>query len=74
MGRKSAKIAARKGAQDKLKSQVYTKALFEVTRAVKRGGEDPDTNFLLRVALNKCRKNNVPKDNVQACHQKRIRR
>ena len=64
MGRKSAKIAARKGAQDKLKSQVYTKALFEVTRAVKRGGEDPDTNFLLRVALNKCRKNNVPKDNI----------
>ena len=47
MGRKSAKIAARKGAQDKLKSQIYTKALFEVTRAVKRGGEDPDTNFLL---------------------------
>ena len=70
MGRKSAKIAARKGAQDKLKSQVYTKALFEVTRAVKRGGEDPDTNFLLRVALNKCRKNNVPKDNIQRAVKK----
>jgi YebC/PmpR family DNA-binding regulatory protein len=70
MGRKSAKIAARKGAQDKLKSQVYTKALFEVTRAVKRGGEDPDTNFLLRVALNKCRKNNVPKDNIQRAIKK----
>ncbi len=64
MGRKSAKIAARKGAQDRLKSQVYTKALFEVTRAVKRGGEDPDTNFLLRVALVRCRKSNVPKDNI----------
>ena len=70
MGRKSAKIAARKGAQDKLKSQVYTKALFEVTRAVKRGGEDADTNFLLRVALNKCRKNNVPKDNIQRAIKK----
>lgn len=70
MGRKSAKIAARKGAQDQLKSQVYTKALFEVTRAVKRGGEDPDTNFLLRVALNKCRKNNVPKDNIQRAIKK----
>lgn len=70
MGRKSAKIAARKGAQDKLKSQVYTKALFEVTKAVKRGGEDPDTNFLLRVALNKCRKNNVPKDNIQRAIKK----
>ena len=70
MGRKSAKIAARKGAQDRLKSQVYTKALFEVTRAVKRGGEDPDTNFLLRVALVKCRKSNVPKDNIQRAIKK----
>lgn len=70
MGRKSAKIAARKGAQDKLKSQIYTKALFEVTRAVKKGGEDPETNFLLRVALNKCRKANVPKDNIQRAIKK----
>ena len=64
MGRKSAKIADRKGAQDKLRSQIYTKALFEVTRAVKQGGENADTNFMLRIALNKCRKNNVPKDNI----------
>ena len=42
MGRKSAKIAARKGAADKLRSQVYTKILFEVTRAVKVAGEDPN--------------------------------
>ncbi len=70
MGRKSAKIAARKGAQDKLKSQIYTKALFEVTRAVKKGGDDAETNFLLRVALNKCRKNNVPKDNIQRAIKK----
>ena len=70
MGRKSAKIADRKGAQDKLKSQVYTKALFEVTRAVKQAGEDADTNFMLRIALNKCRKNNVPKDNIQRAIKK----
>lgn len=70
MGRKSAKIAARKGAADKLKSQIYTKILFEVTRAVKRGGEDVESNFLLRVALNKCRKNNVPKENIQRAIKK----
>lgn len=64
MGRKSAKIAARKGAQDKLRGQVFTKILFEITRAVKSHGDDPDTNFLLRVALNKARKSNVPKDNI----------
>ena len=70
MGRKSAKIAARKGAQDKLRSQVYTKALFEVSRAVKKGGEDPETNFLLRVALGKCKKSNVPKDNIERAVKK----
>ena len=64
MGRKSAKIATRKNAADRLKGQIYTKILFEVTRAVKTAGEDPSTNFLLRVALEKCRKNNVPKDNI----------
>lgn len=64
MGRKSAKIATRKNAQDRLRSQIYAKALFEVTRAVKQGGEDSDTNFLLRVALNKCKKDNVPRDNI----------
>ena len=70
MGRKSAKIAARKGAADKLRSQVYTKILFEVTRAVKVAGEDPRTNFLLRVALGKCRKGNVPKDNIERAIKK----
>ncbi len=64
MGRKSAKIAAKKGAADKAKSQVYTKALHDVATAVKSGGGDPDTNFLLRIALDRCRKFNVPKDNI----------
>jgi YebC/PmpR family DNA-binding regulatory protein len=70
MGRKSAKIAARKGAADKLRSQIYAKILFEVTRAVKIKGEDPGTNFMLRVALGKCRKANVPKDNIERAIKK----
>lgn len=64
MGRKSAKIAQKKGAADKLRSQVYAKALHDVARAVKSGGGDPDTNFLLKIALDRCKKFNVPKDNV----------
>lgn len=65
MGRKSAKIAQKKGAADRAKSQVYTKALHDVVTAVKNGGGDPDTNFLLKVALERCRKFNVPKDNIE---------
>ncbi|OIQ20962.1 MAG: transcriptional regulator [Bacteriovorax sp. MedPE-SWde] len=70
MGRKWANIVKKKGAADKLKSQVYTKILFEVTKAVKQGGDDPSTNFLLKVALEKCKKNNVPKDNIDRAIKK----
>tara|TARA_B100001971_G_scaffold37960_1_gene33016 strand:+ start:59440 stop:60159 length:720 start_codon:yes stop_codon:yes gene_type:complete len=65
MGRKSAKIAAKKGAADKAKSQIYTKALHDVATAVKSGGGDPETNFLLKIALDRCKKFNVPKDNIE---------
>lgn len=70
MGRKSAKIANKKGAADKAKSQIYTKALYDVQKAVKQGGPDPATNFLLKIALDRCRKFNVPKDNIERAIKK----
>jgi YebC/PmpR family DNA-binding regulatory protein len=70
MGRKWANIVNKKGAADKLRGQVYTKILFEVSRAVKSGGEEPSTNFLLKIALEKCKKNNVPKDNIDRAIKK----
>lgn len=70
MGRKSAKIAARKGAQDRAKSQIYTRALADVFLASKSGGADPDTNFLLKVAIDRCKKFNVPKDNIEKAIKK----
>ena len=70
MGRKSAKIANKKGAADKLKSQVYTKALKDVTISAKSGGADPETNFLLKIAIERCKKNNVPKDNIERAIKK----
>ena len=65
MGRKWSNIVNKKGAADKLRGQIYTKILFEVQRAVKNGGEDPNANFLLKIALEKAKKNNVPKDNIE---------
>jgi YebC/PmpR family DNA-binding regulatory protein len=70
MGRKWNNIVKKKGAADKLKGQIYTKILFEVTKAAKAGGEDPSTNFLLKIALEKCKKNNVPKDNIDRAIKK----
>ncbi len=70
MGRKSAKIAAKKGAADKAKSRIYAKALHDVAVAIKNGGTDPATNFLLKIALDRCRKFNVPKDNIERAIKK----
>ena len=70
MGRKSAKIANKKGAADKAKSLVFTKALHDVTIAAKSGGTDPDTNFLLKIAMDRCRKFNVPRDNIERAIKK----
>lgn len=70
MGRKSAKIAVKKGAADKAKSRIYSKALHDVALAIKSGGADPATNFLLKIALDRCRKFNVPKDNIERAIKK----
>lgn len=70
MGRKSAKIAAKKGAADKARGQVYTRALKDVFKASKSGGADLETNFLLKVAVERCKKFNVPKDNIDKAIKK----
>jgi YebC/PmpR family DNA-binding regulatory protein len=70
MGRKWANIVKKKGEADKLRGQIYTKILHEVTTATKTSGGDPSTNFLLKIALEKCKKNNVPKDNIERAIKK----
>jgi YebC/PmpR family DNA-binding regulatory protein len=70
MGRKSAKIAAKKGAADKAKGQIYTRALKDVFVASKSGSGDIDTNFLLKVAVERAKKFNVPKDNIERAIKK----
>jgi YebC/PmpR family DNA-binding regulatory protein len=70
MGRKWNNIKEKKGEADKAKGIIYTKTLREVTKAVKTGGEDPHSNFMLRIALDKCKKFNVPKDNVDRAIKK----
>lgn len=64
MGRKSAKIAVKKGAADKARGQVFTKALNDVIIAAKSGGGEVGSNFLLKIAIERCKKFNVPKDNI----------
>jgi YebC/PmpR family DNA-binding regulatory protein len=70
LGRKSAKIANKKGAADKARGQLYTRALVDVFKASKAGGPDIASNFLLRVAVERCKKFNVPKDNIEKAIKK----
>ncbi|XP_071709250.1 probable transcriptional regulatory protein At2g25830 [Rutidosis leptorrhynchoides] len=62
MGRRSAKIAGRKGAQDAKKMKLYAKVGKEVVSAVKKGGPSPVSNTALAAILEKAKELDVPKD------------
>jgi YebC/PmpR family DNA-binding regulatory protein len=61
---KWANIKHRKAAADAKKGKLTTRIVKEITIAAKMGG-DPDSNPRLRLAIEKARENNVPKDNVE---------
>ena len=63
-------IQHRKGAQDAKRGKVFTKIAKEITVATKMGGEDPDANPRLRLALTKARSANMPRDNVDRAVKK----
>jgi len=70
MGRKWNNIKEKKGDQDRMRSALYARALRDVTKSVKQGGDEVASNFLLRIALEKCKKFNVPKDNIERAIKK----
>jgi YebC/PmpR family DNA-binding regulatory protein len=71
VGRKWNNIKMKKAAQDKLRSQSYTKILREILMAVKNAGHaEVDANFALKIALQKAKVNNVPRDNIEKAIKK----
>lgn len=62
---KWANIKHRKAAADAKKGKITTRLVKEITIAAKMGGGDVASNPRLRLALEKARENNVPKDNVE---------
>jgi len=70
VGRKSAKIANKKGAADKARAALYTRMLKDVFMASKKGGPDLGSSFLLKVAVERAKKFNVPKDNIDKAIKK----
>lgn len=57
-------IQARKGKQDKARANVFTKIARGITVAAQTGGGDPEMNFTLRLAIEKAKAANMPKDNI----------
>jgi YebC/PmpR family DNA-binding regulatory protein len=67
---KWANIKHKKGKMDAVRGKVTTKISREITIAVKTGGADPSGNMRLKLALQKAKENNVPKENIQRAIQK----
>lgn len=67
---KWANIKHRKGKADAARGAATTKISREITTAVRLGGVDPAGNMRLKLALQKARANNIPKDNIQRAIQK----
>jgi YebC/PmpR family DNA-binding regulatory protein len=68
---KWANIKHRKGAQDKKRAKQFTRAIKEITVAVKEGGgDDPETNSTLRNAISNAKGVNMPKDTIERAIKK----
>lgn len=62
---KWANIKRRKQAMDAKRGKLFTKLAREIQIAARLGGPDPDTNVRLRLALERARAANMPKENIE---------
>ena len=58
-------IKRKKGAADAKRGAVFTRLTREIVMAAREGGGDPNGNFRLRLAVDKARAENMPKDNIE---------
>jgi YebC/PmpR family DNA-binding regulatory protein len=58
-------IKRKKAAEDAKRGKLFTKLGKEIAIAAREGGPDPDVNFRLRLAIDKAKDANMPKDNIE---------
>ncbi len=58
-------IKHQKGVADARKGQLFTRLAREIAIAAKEGGGSLDSNFRLRLAVDKARGNSMPKENIE---------
>ncbi len=61
---KWASIKHKKGANDAKRGKIFTQLCKTITVAARLGGGDPNFNFSLRMAIEKAKASNVPKENI----------
>jgi YebC/PmpR family DNA-binding regulatory protein len=57
-------IKRKKGVADAKRGKIFTKLIREIATAARMGGGDVDANPRLRLACDKARSSNMPKDNI----------
>lgn len=62
---KWSQIKRQKGAADAKRGQLFTKLSKELTLAVREGGDNPDMNPRLRLAMQKAHDHNMPMESVE---------
>ncbi len=67
---KWANIKHRKGAQDAKRGKIFTKLIKEITISARIGGGDLEANARLRLAVDKAKQGNMPKDNIDRAIKK----
>lgn len=62
---KWANIQHRKGAQDRKRARAFSRLIRELTVAARLGGADPQANPRLRLAMERARAENMPRDTLE---------
>jgi YebC/PmpR family DNA-binding regulatory protein len=58
-------IKRKKGVVDAKRGKIFTRLTRELVMSAREGGGDPNSNFRLRLAIDKARSANMPKDNIE---------
>src|SRR3972149_9467944 len=63
-------IKRKKAVTDAKKGQAFTRLAREIAMAAREGGGNPETNFALRVAIEKAKSESMPAANIERAIQR----
>jgi len=67
---KWSQIKHKKAITDARRSKIFSKLAAMISIAVRKGGKDPESNPSLRLAIEKAKEFNMPKENIERAIQR----